>query len=103
MEIRWSEPAVLDLESIRDYIARDSEYYAAEFVARIINAVEKLCTLPRLGRKVSEINSEDVREIIYRSYRIIYRKENDNRIVILGIIHAARDFNNINPHPWEVI
>jgi plasmid stabilization system protein ParE len=52
MNIRWSEPAVLDLESIKNYIARDSEYYANEFVARIIGAVEKLFILPSIGRKV---------------------------------------------------
>ena len=39
MNIRWTEPAVLDLEGIKNYIARDSEFYAAEFVAKIINAV----------------------------------------------------------------
>lgn len=27
MKIEWTEPALLDLESIRDYIRRDSEYY----------------------------------------------------------------------------
>ncbi len=31
MNIRWTEPAVLDLENIRDFISRDSEYYAVEF------------------------------------------------------------------------
>ena len=32
MNIVWTDPAILDLESIRDYIGRDSEYYAARFV-----------------------------------------------------------------------
>jgi plasmid stabilization system protein ParE len=51
MKIRWSEPAVLDLESIRDYIARDSEYYATEFIGRILDAVEKLYMLPSMEEK----------------------------------------------------
>ncbi len=29
--------------------------------------------------------------------------ENNDSILILGIIHVARDMNNINPHPWEVM
>ena len=45
MNIRWTEPAVLDLENIRDFISRDSEYYAVEFTAKIIDAVEKLYLL----------------------------------------------------------
>jgi len=28
MKIEWTEPALLYLENIRDYIRRDSEYYA---------------------------------------------------------------------------
>ena len=54
MNIRWTEPAVLDLESIRDFISRDSEYYAVEFTTKIIDAVEKLYLLPSRGRKVPE-------------------------------------------------
>jgi len=42
MEIQWTEPAVSDLEGIRNYIGRDSEYYASRFVSRIIEAVERL-------------------------------------------------------------
>ncbi len=102
MNIRWSEPAVMDLENIRNYIARDSEYYAADFVARVIGSVEKLCILPRMGRKVPEIDNEKIREIIFQNYRIVYRKEYDNEVLILGIIHAAREFNSINLHPWEI-
>jgi toxin ParE1/3/4 len=102
MNIRWTEPAVLDLESIKDYIARDSEYYATEFVGRIIDAVEKLCLLPSMGRVVPEIGEENIREIIFFNYRIIYRIEKVEGITVLGVIHAARDMNNINPRPWEV-
>jgi len=102
MNIRWTEPAVIDLESIRDYIARDSEYYATEFIRRIIDAVEKLYLLPSIGRKVPELDEENIREIIFYNYRIIYRNEDTKSILILGIIHAARDMNNINPRPWEI-
>ena len=103
MNIRWTEPAVLDLENIRDFISRDSKYYAVEFTTKIIDAVEKLCLLPSMGRKVPEINDISIREIIFNNYRIIYRIENSKRILILGIIHATRDINNINPYPWEVL
>lgn len=46
MKLEWTEPAVLDLESLRDYIAKDSAYYAAQFVARIIEAAEPCRTIP---------------------------------------------------------
>jgi len=55
-----------------------------------------------MGRKVPEIDDEAIREIVFHNYRIIYRKEDDDGVLILGIIHVARDLNNVNPHPWEV-
>jgi plasmid stabilization system protein ParE len=42
MKLEWTEPSLLDLENIRDYIAKDSEYYAARFIARIVDAAETL-------------------------------------------------------------
>jgi len=52
MKIEWTQPALLDLEHIRDYISRDSEYYAARFIEKIIEAVEGLVNFPKMGRSV---------------------------------------------------
>lgn len=54
MKIEWAEPALIDLESIRDYIRKGSGYYAARFVERVIEAVESLERLPEKGRRVPE-------------------------------------------------
>ena len=32
MDVEWTEPALQDLKAIRDYIARDSSYYAEKVV-----------------------------------------------------------------------
>jgi len=45
MRIDWSELAILDLEGIKEFIQRDSEYYALEFTGRIIEMIEKLSIL----------------------------------------------------------
>ncbi len=45
--ILWTEPALVDLEAIRDYIARDSDVYAAATVERILEAVERIGAFPR--------------------------------------------------------
>ncbi len=39
---RMVESAVADLAGIREYIGGDSEYYAARFIGRIIETVERL-------------------------------------------------------------
>jgi toxin ParE1/3/4 len=69
MRITWSDVAEADLY---DYIARDVPYYAEQFVDRLIEAVSLLKDHPRLGRRVPEAEErEDVRELIFQSYRII--------------------------------
>ena len=37
-EVVWTDPAWEDLEAAAEYIARDSEYYAAAFVQEIKDA-----------------------------------------------------------------
>jgi addiction module RelE/StbE family toxin len=102
MKIEWTQPAVLDLESIRDYIKRDSEYYATRFVERIIEAVESIEKFPRMGRSVPEAEEESIREVLLHNYRIIYRVETD-RILVLTIVHGARDLSQRRTKPWDVV
>ncbi|TSA54149.1 MAG: type II toxin-antitoxin system RelE/ParE family toxin [Planctomycetaceae bacterium] len=101
MKIEWTEPALLDLQNIRDYIRRDSEYYATRFVERIIEVVENLKKFPEMGRSIPEAEQEKIRELLFYNYRIMYRVET-KRILILTIIHGARDFSQKKPKPWDV-
>lgn len=73
MDIEWSARSRKDLRALRNYIGQDSPHYARRFVARIIDNVEKLTEFPEVGRKVPEAEDhEDVRELIFQGYRIIY-------------------------------
>ena len=101
MKIEWTEPALSDLESIRDYIRKDSEYYATRFVERIIKAVETLEKFPKMGRNVPEAEEENIRELLFYNYRVMYRVET-KRILILAIVHGARDLSQKKPKPWDV-
>ena len=100
MKIVWTEPAVDDLHNLHGYIAKDSEVYATNFVERVIDAVGNLSEYPRLGRVVPEADEETIREVLYRSYRIVYRIHGE-RIEILAVVHGHRDLNAIDPIPWE--
>jgi toxin ParE1/3/4 len=102
MNIEWTEPALLDLENIRNYIGRDSEYYATRFVEQIIEAVDSLGKFPKMGRNVPEAEEDNIRELLFLSYRIMYRVERE-RILILTIIHAGRDLSKKKRKPWEVV
>lgn len=102
MKIEWTEPALLDLESIRVYIRKDSEYYASRFIGKIIEAVERLEYFPEMGRCVPEAEEDDIRELLFQNYRIMYRAESQ-RIMVLTVIHAARDISLKELKPWDII
>ncbi|MCU0232336.1 MAG: type II toxin-antitoxin system RelE/ParE family toxin [Acidobacteria bacterium] len=84
--ISWTLQALDDVESIRRYVARDSEEYASLLVARFLQAVERL---PVSGRIVPEVGDAQLREVISGSYRIVYRVL-DDEVVIVTVHHGAR-------------
>ncbi|MDP1697357.1 MAG: type II toxin-antitoxin system RelE/ParE family toxin [Xanthomonadaceae bacterium] len=100
MRLVWSEPAVAALAAIRDYIGRDNPFYAGVFVERLILTAESLRELPARGRMVPESTREDVRELLFQRYRIIYRLRTDG-VEILAIVHGARDLTNVPRPPWD--
>ena len=89
VKLVWLRTANNDLIQIYNYIYEDSIYYAVKTVNDIIKLVEKLKNLPYIGRKIPEYNEDSQRELIYKSYRIIYKIES-NTILIRRIWHSAR-------------
>lgn len=70
--IDWTARALADLEAIADYIERDDVDAAQRWVLRLMEAAEKVATLPASGRRVPEFGREDLREVLVGAYRIIY-------------------------------
>ena len=91
VRIKWLKSAKLDLKEIYEFIALDSKRYARFQVEKIQKKTEILKEVNVVGKKVFEINHEDVRELIEGDYRIIYRIISKNEIHILLIHHGARD------------
>jgi len=87
--ISWTLQALDDVESIRRYVARDSEEYASLLVSRFLQAVERLSDFPVSGRIVPEVGDAQLREVISGSYRIVYRVL-DDEVVIVTVHHGAR-------------
>ncbi len=72
VEIIWTNQALLDLEGIGDYIAKDSPVYASITVDKLFHKPNLLKGNPRIGRIIPEKNDEDIREQIEGNYRIIH-------------------------------
>jgi addiction module RelE/StbE family toxin len=92
-KIVWTEQAYEDLESIFDYIGHDSISYAKLLVENILTAIRRLEAFPKSGRVVPEYHQPDIRELIVRNYRIIYRTKED-AVELLAIRHSARYFED---------
>ena len=75
--------------ALGDFIARDAPSVAQVFAERVFEAVKRLEAFPRSGRVVPEIGQENIREIIFGSYRIVY-VVSEEEINLLTVFHAAR-------------
>ena len=72
VRIKWLRSAKIDLKKIYDFISLDSKRYARFQIEKIQNKTEILKTGMIVGKKVSEIDDNNVREIFEGNYRIIY-------------------------------
>ena len=98
-EVVWTEPASMQLEEIRDYIAADNPLAARKVVERIIARVGRLKSLPRIGAVYGKGGKHPVRKIVSGSYRIFYRiVEDAKRVEILLVWHAARRDPDFSDH-----
>lgn len=84
MKIVWSPLSFDRLESVFDFIATEDPTAANNLINRIFKKVESFLKFPQRGRKVPEVNRNDIREVFESEYRIIYRIET-KKIVILTI------------------
>jgi plasmid stabilization system protein ParE len=87
----WSPSARLDLKDIATFIAEDSPSAAERFVRNLFQAVERLGDFPESGRIVPEFGDPDIREVIRKPCRIVYRVRRRKRTLeIARVWHAAR-------------
>lgn len=87
--------AEADLAAIREYYERVAPEYAQTFVDGALEKTQQLARLPRIGRIVPEIGDEQIRELIYRQYRIVYIVDAESeRVDVLTIFHSARQFGS---------
>jgi len=87
----WSPAARDDLHDIVVFIARDNPNRAMSFGYELISETDRLQAFPELGRSVPEYRDDNIREIIFRPYRIVYRIDHERRLCeIARVWHSAR-------------
>ncbi len=96
MKLRWTRRARRDLVEIARYIERDKPEAARRWVARLRQRAGAAAELPQAGRRVPEVARDDIREVLVRSYRIVYLIDAET-VWILTVFEGHRLF------PREVI
>jgi plasmid stabilization system protein ParE len=88
--------AQADVADIVRYVAQHNSDAAARLGYELITRAENLANFPEIGRTVPEFQQPNLREVICRSYRIIYRlRRDEQRIDIVRFWHATRGFPRI--------
>lgn len=90
VKLNWHSFAKVDLIQIYYYIYKASVHYSLKTINDIVDLVNNLEIFSYMGRKVPEYDIYNIRELIYKSYRIIYEVQLD-KIIIHRIWHSARN------------
>ena len=85
----WSPLAIERAYEQARYIAADKPGAARRWLDGLFKATDRLELFPNSGRVVPEIASEEYREIIYRSHRILYRVDK-SAVSILTVRSSAQ-------------
>ncbi len=86
IKVHWTDRAKARLRIIYNYIAEDSPKTALQVIDRVTVRSGQIKDQPRSGRKVPEYNRNDIRELLEKPYRIIY-KIKSNQIDVLTVMH----------------
>jgi plasmid stabilization system protein ParE len=90
-QVTLSPSARADLRHIVRYISFDAPDRALQFGQFLVSRTKMLAQFPELGRIVPEFNDHLIREIVVRSYRVIYRVDRARRSVeVARFWHGAR-------------
>ena len=88
-QIVWTEPAVLDLREIAEYIALDKPSAAKGLVKKVFSTVKRLKTFPDSGREPPELPGSPYRVLIVGPCRVFYRQAG-KRVVVLYVMCSER-------------
>ena len=89
--------AIADACAIVEYIARDSPMNAERLYSKLLSRTDSLSKMPERGRTLPELEGHgvsDVREIIVKPYRVIYRTTT-NAVHVLAVLDGRRDLDDL--------
>jgi toxin ParE1/3/4 len=89
--VRWSRRAKDDLIEIARFIGAENPAAARAWIEKLREQARRVASTPLAGRRVPEAGRDDIREVLLRHYRIIYRAE-PTGILVLTVFEGHRLF-----------
>lgn len=89
MTIRWAPLALERIVEIGGYIYRENPDAAERWIRRTFARVKQLEDFPLSGKRNREADRDDIRELSWNNYRIIYRIDRDI-VSILTVRHGKQ-------------
>lgn len=94
MKIILSREAKNDMDSIMNYLSKKSIKAALKNDKNILLSIHNPKLFPYIGRFITELSNTNIRELIYKDYRIVYEIKEPNIIYIHFIVHCKRQFTS---------
>ena len=90
--IIWSDKALKQLDSIYEFIAKDSPKTAFKIINLLFNEVEILPTFPTLGKIDESLKflKQDHRFLIKGNYKIVYHINDEVKVIVINVVFDAR-------------
>lgn len=90
-ELVWSNVALARLIEIRDRLAEKDPRAATKVLRLLLQRAGQLVEFPHLGRTVPELPEGELRELVERQYRIVYRVR-EKTVEVATVFEGYREF-----------
>ena len=88
--VKWTSKALSDLARLYDFLAPVNQPAAAHTVQALATAPASLRVNPRIGEKLEEFDSREVRRILVGKYENRYEIQ-ESTIYVLRLWHTRED------------
>lgn len=88
-QVRWTEPALSDLDTIADYIALDNPVAASKLVLEVFDKVSMLEAFPEMFSPPHDLPDKRYRHMSVPPVRVFYRIDEDT-VYIVYIMRSER-------------
>jgi len=90
MELKWTSKALSDLARLHDFLAPVNRQAAIRVVRSLVAAPARLIEYPRIGERLEEFETREIRRILVGKYEIRYEIQNTT-ISVLRLWHTRED------------